>query len=247
MMKTYSRIALIAVLLVTTAGVASAAFTGPFYDTWVQLTSPDNNPSGNTLRVEGSLGSCNDSQVTYFQFDASEFQTVSGATLVVTAAGTAIQLESTPQLSLFGVTDFNPATLNGTNMPVTDELEPIQTLPVPPPVPPATSLVGTQFTFGGSNSGLKDYIQTQVGGTVTLALAFSGQCSAVSSAVTFYSQEYSTNVSYRPQLTIEGTKPTAVDLATTSAERVTWPMYAGLGALAVVLAAGLAISRRRTA
>ncbi len=247
MMKTYCRIALIAVLLVTTAGVASAAFTGPFYDTWVQLTSPDNNPSGNTLRVEGSLGSCNDSQVTYFQFDASEFQTVSSATLVVTAAGTAIQLESEPQLSLFGVADFNPATLNGTNMPVTDALEPIQTIPVPAPVPPATSLLGTKFTFGGSDPELKNYIQTQAGGTVTLALAFSGQCSAVSSALTFYSQEYSTNVTYRPQLTIEGTKPNAVTVATSSAETVTWPLYAGLGAVALVVIAGLAVSRRRTA
>jgi LPXTG-motif cell wall-anchored protein len=36
-------------------------------------------------------------------------------------------------------------------------------------------------------------------------------------------------------------------MTTTTAERITWPLYAGLGALALVAVAGVVVSRRRAA
>lgn len=240
-MKIFSRIALVAVMVAATAGIASAAFTGPYVDTWV-VVGGANNPTGKTLWVQDSLNTCNDSQIIYFQFDASQFATVSGASLTLTSIPDPIGVDTTPKLSLYGVADFDPATLTGSNAPTTAGLTAIQTLNVPP----ATNN-GDQFLFGGAHDGLRAYIQSQAGGVVTLALSFSADCNGINSQMAFYSQRYTTTPAYQPHLIVDGTKPNAVDLTTTSAERVTWPLYAGLGALAVVLAAGLAISRRRTA
>jgi len=240
-MKIITRLAILVVLLVVTVGVASAAFTGPYVDTWVTLGGT-NNPAGNTLFVQDSLGSCNDTQIAYLQFDATEIATVTSASLVLTNGDTRIGIDTAPQLSIYGVEDFSPAALTGSNAPSTTGLTPIQTVPFP-----SNTLQYQKFTFGGAHDGLRAYIQSQAGGVVTLALSFSSSCNGNNTQVNFYSQRHSVDVTRRPQLTVEGTKPTAVDLATTSAERVTWPMYAGLGALAVVLVAGLAVSRRRTA
>jgi len=239
-MRTFSRLALVMVLLAATAGMASAAFTGPYVDTWVTVGGT-NNPSGVTLYVQDSLSTCNDSQIAYLQFDASNIATVSSASLVLTAASTQIGLDTTPKLSIYGVADFDPATLTGTNAPLTTGLTAIQTVPVPP-----STVAGSPFAFGGSDTALATYIGTQAGGVVTLALSFSADCNGTLSQMNFYSQRYS-NTAYRPQLTIEGTKPTAVDVSSTSAERTSLPLYAGLGAVALILVAGLAISRRRTA
>lgn len=240
-MKALSRFALVVVLLVTTVGVASAAFTGPYVDTWVTVGGT-NNPSGNTLYVQDSLSSCNDTQITYFQFSAQDIQTVSGATLVLTAASTQIGLGSSPQLSIYGVADFEPASLTGSNAPLTTGVTAIQTIGVP-----SGTVVGNKFTFGGADPGLRNYIQSQAGGTVSLALSFSSACDGNNSQMNFYSQRYNTDTSRRPQLTVEGTKPNAVNLTETSAERVAWPLYVGLGALAVIVLGGVFLSRRKTA
>lgn len=45
----------------------------------------------------------------------------------------------------------------------------------------------------------------------------------------------------------DASDPLTVTMATSSAETVTWPLYAGLGAVALVVMAGLAVSRRRMA
>lgn len=245
-MKALSRLALVVVLLVATAGVASADFTGPYVDTWVQLPSTSN-PSNVTLYVQDSLSTCNDTQITYIQFDASNIATVSSASLVLFAGQTEIGLQSGPELSIYGVTDFNLAT--GAGAPTTAGLTPLQTINVP-----STTVRFDPFTFGGSHTGLAGYIQTQANGatpqTVTLALSFSANCHGINSQLSFYSQRYS-NATYHPQLTIVGTKkdPNAVSLTTFSSDgsNLNWPLYIGLGALALIAAGGLVYSRRRAA
>ena len=129
-MKNISRLVLVTMLLAVTSGIASAAFTGPYVDTWV-VVGGANNPSGKTLWVQDSLNTCNDSQIIYIQFDASQIQTVTGASLTLTATPDPIGVDTTPKLSLYGVADFDPATLTGSNAPTTAGLTPIQTLSVP--------------------------------------------------------------------------------------------------------------------
>lgn len=241
-MKALSRIALVAVLLVATVSVASAAFTGPYVDTWVTVGGT-NNPSGVTLYVQDSLSQCNDTQIAYIQFDASNIATVSSASLVLSAGQTEVGLGGIPKLSIYGVTDFDLAT--GAGAPVTTGLTPLQTIDVP-----SATKQYDPFTFSGA--GLASYIQTEANGplpqTVTLALSFSASCDGINSQLNFYSQRYSQSI-YRPRLTIEGTKkdPNAVSMSTFSADdsAVTWPLYAGLGALALIVVGGLAVSRRR--
>ena len=154
-MKNISRLVLVTMLLAVTSGIASAAFTGPYVDTWV-VVGGANNPSGKTLWVQDSLNTCNDSQIIYIQFDASQIQTVTGASLTLTATPDPIGVDTTPKLSLYGVADFDPATLTGSNAPTTAGLTPIQTLSVPP-----TTNNGALFTFGGAHDGLRAYVQSQ--------------------------------------------------------------------------------------
>jgi hypothetical protein len=52
----------------------------------------------------------------------------------------------------------------------------------------------------------------------------------------------------RPSLQIaDSGQPLAVDMSNASAERVSWPLYAGLGALGLIVVAGVAVTRRKTA
>lgn len=251
-MKRTARLVLTLVILFSAFGAASASYSPPdLYDTFTMEpsssdTDGSNNPTLGYFRVTDQLNittsACEDSEVTYFVFDASEIATATSASLVLTRGGTFNGSDSSPVLSLYGVEDFDRATLNGLNNPHPLAADLIQSIVMTAAEYPAAS----KITF---NSGLAGYIQEQVDAgdhTITLALSFSGSCSLISQ-VNFYSLDYTTNPTYRPQLTIEGTKPTAVTLATSSAETVTWPLYAGLGAVALVVIAGLAVSRRRTA
>jgi hypothetical protein len=242
-MKHVTRLTLVLVLLVLTFGVASAAFTGPFYDTYVIIGST-NTPTAPQVIVADSTASCTDTWIAYFQFDASAIGTASSASLVLTHGNTLVGLGSNPTLTLYGTADFDQATLNGTNNPPTGGATVIQSQPIP-----SGTVAGTKLTWGGSDPGLRNYIQTQANtdNVVTLALSFSANCDQVNSQVNFYSSEYNTTPANRPQLTVEGTTPTAVDMSSASAQQTSWPFYVGLGAVALVVVAGLAISRRRTA
>lgn len=247
-MKVWFRTLMVAMLLLSVVGVASADFSGPYYDTYV-IVNGSVNPTAPNLAIQDSTGACNDAYISYIQFDASNILAVSSASLKFTVGGTPGGLNNSPTLTLYGVTDFNPATLNGTNYPRTATGELIQNMVIP-----STTAANAQFTFGGSDTGLANYIQAQANGatpqTVTLALSFSANCFNQTS-ISFYSQEGGTQAQ-DPTLTIVGTRkdPTAVamtDFSAASDSKATWPLYAGLGALALIVVGGVAVSRRRTA
>jgi hypothetical protein len=250
-MKFITRFALVIALLAVTVGVASAAFNGPYYDVYVNVGGTVQ-PSQIVLYVQDSTPTCTDTQVTYFQFDASNIKTVSTASLELTVGGTKISVSdgaALTQLSIYGVNDFVQGSLTGTNAPLTTGLTPIQTLALP-----ANLAQYDKVSFSGSN--LADYIQSQTptglngvpgDGTVTLALSFSANCGAQNSQLNFYSQEYTTDTTRQPQLVVTGTKPNSVEVSQASAQRTAWPLYAGLGTIALFVVAGVVISRRRTA
>lgn len=242
-MKLITRLVLVLVLLLSAVGVASAAFTGPMYDTYVQVGG-SNFPTAAQMLVQDSTGSCTDTQVIYLQFDASNIGTVSSASLVLTHGQTLIGIDTNPVLTLYGVADFDPATLTGSNAPVPSTGQVIQNLTIP-----STTTAGTKITFGGADSGLANYIQSQANGdnVVSLALSFSASCNPVNSQLNFYTSEYNTTPANRPQLTVNGTTPTAVEMSKAEAQPVSWPLYAGLGAVALVVVAGVVLTRRRTA
>jgi hypothetical protein len=255
-MKFFARCALVVVLLVVSVGVASATYSS-YYDAWVTVGTAGKSELG-TLQIRDSQSTCNDSDITYFRIDGANFQSVTSASLVLTVAGTRIGIAAAAPwtvLSLYGVPDITQATLDGTTAPVTNN----------PPLTPLQSInlvgdtggsltTGTKLTFGGSNPALLDYIKNQTtvagsDGIVTLALSFSGGC-ATTTTMTIYSSRWTANSSYQPALAIEGTKkdPNAVEVSTASAQQNnSWPLYAGLAAVALFVVAGVVISRRRTA
>lgn len=107
---------------------------------------------------------------------------------------------------------------------------------------------GASLTF--SSDALLSYVQAQADGDNVLSLAVKlvtpGTCPTSAVSLVFDSSEDSAGVA--PSLDVRtAPPPNAVSVATSSAETVTWPLYAGLGAVALVVIAGLAVSRRRTA
>lgn len=244
-MKRWTHVLFVAMLLAAFSGVASANFTGPYYDTWIDKNVTGHYPTLPVLPVLDQGSSCNDDYIAYIQFDVSNILTVDSASLTLTQVDTPVGLNYGPTLTLYGVADFNSATLSGKSYPVPSAGTVIQSIALPTSLP-----AGYTVTWGGaSNAGLKNYIQQQADGdnVVTLAMSFSLDCFDVSSNIAFSSQEGA----HPPVLTIAGTKvdPNAISLSTFSADdsKVTWPLYAGLGALALIVAGGLAISRRRAA
>lgn len=239
--------------MVTTVGAASAAFTGPFHDTWVQQNGV-NNAAATGINVQDSTAACTDTQIGYFQFDVSNIGKVNSAILELTHAPTAIGIATnTTALTLYGVPDFDPATLDGSNDPLPS--------PLPDPLPAGVQVIqtktfatvprlDTKLRFGDTDAYLAQYIQSQANrdGVVTLALSFSAGCNGNNSQLIFFSQDYSANAARRPQLTVEFSNPTGVDMRTAAAQQpASWPLYAGLAAVALFVVAGVVISRRRTA
>lgn len=245
-MKHWYRVLVLALLVFSIAGVASADFTGPFIDTYIITNTAGNNPSAPNLPVQDQTANCNDNYISYVQFDASTIKTVNSASLKFTQGGTPAGLNNGPTLSLYGVADFDPATLSGATggFPVPGSGTLIQSIVVPSSVP-----AGYTVTWGDADPGLANYIQSQADGDnkVTLAMSFSANCFSQWSNIAFYSQEGGT-AAQDPVLNIKGTsEPNAVSMSSASAERTSWPLYAGLAAVALVVVAGVMMSRRRTA
>jgi hypothetical protein len=254
-MKTLVCLTLVLVIMLAAAGTASADFSGPFYDTWVQVGGANNPTSG--IWVQDSTGNCTDTQIAYIQFAANTIGTVTSASLTLTEGSTEIGLDNIdvngvpfhPTLSLYGVADFDPDTLSGTNAPRTTA----------PGVVKIQSILltgsafakGNKLVWGGADTGLMDYVQAQARADkiVTLAMSFSANCNPSNSQITLFHQEYTVDPSFRPVLDIKASAPTAVTMSTFRATdpAVNWPLIAGLGALAAVVIGGLAVARRRAA
>lgn len=92
---------------------------------------------------------------------------------------------------------------------------------------------------------LVSYLNQEATGdkTATLALALSGNCGETAVTLRLYSKDQTTN----PKPDLQMLEPTAVGLRTVSAERTSWPFYAGLGAVGLAVVAGIFVARRHAA
>lgn len=242
-MRSYFRLALVLVILLTTFGAASAQTPGTLIDTWLDETVGTNNPTSPQLLVMDQTNSCaTEIQYVYFQFSVSQFQTVNSVSLQLTHASTIAGVENSPALSLYGTNDVDLAAMTPANNP-TPSGTPLASVTIPP----STSAL-TKITF--SSPELTQYVQQQANGdnTVTLIMSFSGNCSAITTQLNFYSMDYTGDATRKPALTVLGT-PLAVSLSNAEAQQQpnAWPFYAGIAAVALLVVAGVTISRRRTA
>lgn len=233
------------VLMVSTA--SAALVTPPNHDTYVTISpasSAGQHDSEQILVVEDSLSTCNDTRIVYLRFQVDGIEAVTSAQLQLTPGGGPIFNTAGATLTLYDVADYNVATLSGSNYPSPASGTVIQSLTGP-------FTAGSAVTFSDANLATRLQVAADGDNVLTLALSFSAGCNPLgTSIVSFYSTEVSP-ANPSPILTVEGTsEPNAVAISTFTTDNAapTWPLYAGLGALALIAAAaGVAWSRRRAA
>jgi hypothetical protein len=93
---------------------------------------------------------------------------------------------------------------------------------------------------------LQQQLNTTTDGIATIAIETIA-CNAPAARQYMASRETTGANAVPARLTLNGTTPTAVDISAASATRTSLPLYAGLGAVALFVVAGVMISRRRTA
>lgn len=226
------------VVLALTTALAFAAYP----TTGDGILSPTTNAytggaSSAVLFVQSdAANSCGTQQtIAVMKFDLSGVnRTIGGATLTVSVS--LIGLTGTGNVVLVPVSDtsFNSSsqgTLDATDVNVASPLVSVPFAQVP-----------ASGTFQLSSAGLASYLDGLKGGTAALALAITG-CSAGNPFVGVSSSSGGAG----PSLSLQST--TAVELSAFDAQQgsSTWPFYAGLGALGLLVVGGLVVSRRRSA
>jgi hypothetical protein len=231
------RALLVTLLALTAFGIASAAGTGvPIADTYTNINAADTAYGTETqlwATLSGNNGICTTTRITYLQWDLSNLAGTSlgSASIQLTRTGGT----SNPQNYTVGLYEVG----NGWTETSTWNTAPQPTTLIESkPFPTAN---GEKVTF--NSTAFVDSLQGKLGGTASYAIQFvqPGGCSSTVSVI-FGSRESGANA---PALA--AATPTAVEVSTASAERSSWPLYAGLGAVALVVIAGVMISRRRTA
>ncbi len=254
-----------AIVLVGMLAFVSNAFAlasgPPSMDGWVDATTTNTYGTTTTFILQSSYnagaGTCDTISTGYMKFDLSNLGNGSGGTVGyadivmrltdTTAAGSATvvglytvendnwdetaALDPTP-----GLGDVKPALLG----------EPLTTLTVS-----SSTSLNTDQTFP-STQALVDFFNSQSTFVTVPTGAHDGVASLgmkISSCGTSATVRFGTRENANPpQLHLRtAAPPNAVDVSSASAERTSWPLYAGLGAVALIVVAGLAISRRRTA
>lgn len=211
-------------------------------DAYVRGTSPGTNYGQDIyLSLYGSTAACNLTDWSFIKFDLNGVTGEIGrATVTLTVAANPSSIQPGTTVTLYQVSDgWDEGSITAGTAPALGTV--IQTLPAP-------TGNGQMLTFGDAvgSSALSDYLATQAGGdkVASMALALTGTCGAQSSAVRFASSE-NTTVAV-PTLNLY--TPNSVTLTGSSAQQTnSLPLYAGLGALALVAAIGVGLSRRRTA
>lgn len=245
-MKRASLITLTALLILASlVGVASAAPLGPTADAYVRSTSTGTNYGNDVYLSLYTNGSgCNTQDYFFMKFDLSGVsQTVASATLTLTTGATPSSVVAgQTKVSLYRVADdsWTEAGLTYGNAPtVGTEILPAKDAPT------ANNQV---VEFGGAvgASELAAYFDQEAKGdhVASIAVKLTGVCNTTATGVRFASKENAT-VANRPAAALYST--TAVTLSESSAATVTWPLYAGLAAAALLVVAGVTITRRRTA
>lgn len=224
-------------LLVMPAAAQSG--TGlPVLDTYVSDFYPSAPQDGAQLWLDAATppnGSCTPTGYIYLKWSLTGYtEHVTGAVLTLTTAAFSSNAIG-ETVTLYRLADNWDASATWNNRLTPGAV--IQTL-----VLPLSLAKGTRVTFSDSN--ITTYLNEEIDkadGFVSFALAFTS-CKLASSQE-FEDSEGGALVS--PFLEA----PTAVALSSFAAGKSTptWPLYAGLGTVALVVIAGLAVSRRRTA
>lgn len=230
-------ISLTAIVLAVSSGTATA-------DASVDINNPTQTMNADTIRVEASGAVDCASSVAQYSFlkwdltDAAgkEIKTVQ-MSLTMWYAELGDATSGAQQLALYQTTDgWNETSVSwNNNMPSLGTQIESKVLPTDD---------NSVITF--ESAALLDYVRLQAQGdkVASFALGLTGACTA-NSAVTveLYSKDH-TNVGFKPTLDIRS--PTSVALTTLTAEQPTpnWPLYIGLGVLALMVV-GLLFYRRR--
>lgn len=238
-------LAMIGLLIVVSAGGAAAQLDSGSPDQAATATYGDANPHPDLLNATASVpvgGSCSPKSAIYMQWDLSNVASngpISGFTkptkLTLTVGGTSGNTGAA-QFTLYGIENsaegWNKSTLNGGG-----------SATLPPIATSATigtaAITGSQVVFDSSTNSptLINYLNgkpASPGGTLVVIMT---ACTGFLTSVTFGSAD----------LSMYDVNSVTLSDFTASDPATTWPLYAGLGAVALLVVAGLAISRRRTA
>ena len=230
-------------LLVIAASVTSvlAQASGPVdADASTDINTPGATTNDDRLRIEAGTPSCvaSRTRVSFVKWDVTAVNQAVGSasmTFGVQSVSLGNALAGNQQVVLYATTDgWTETTVNWSNQPALGAV--LQSVVVP-------STGGGTVVFNSPE--LAAYVQQEANGdnTASFALALTGSCGESTVTLRLFSKD--STVGPDPTLQILG--PTAVEMTQTSAERVSWPLYAGLAAVALFVVAGVMISRRRTA
>jgi len=246
-MKWYIVLLLSLVASLVLVPVTLAAASNPI-DSYVLTSSPGSNfGTSANLAVFGSggVGVCTATGTAYLKWSLAGTAAAVGATTKLTVNVNFISSGADGNVSLYQVTDdsWTETGITANNAPAPGALL------ASVPLPGSTGLV----TFTGAD--LAAYVNSQssfVGGTdttagddvISFAIRISG-CTAPSSAISLDSREKTGGTA--PALSLFDTNAVTLTGFGAADPTVNWPLIAGLGALALLIAAGGVIYRRRAA
>jgi hypothetical protein len=241
MFRKFSPILLALMLFaIAIAPVAAQSGTGdPIADTYVSTQAPTTNYDGNDLRIEGSSGpggGCSAVRTVYMKWDLSTHNTpISNAVVVLTTTNVTSNAQGqTLRLSRVDNDNWTEGMTYNSGRPDVGTEVATYVLGANPPA------TGTKIIFDAP--GITTFVNEQIAGDKVASFALTFATCAASSLQAFDDIESGTTVG--PSLEA----PLAVGMTEVSAQQATsWPLYAGLAAVALVVVAGVAISRRRTA
>jgi len=238
-------------LVLTTGVLAAGTMRSPSKDTFCLKNGQCYEAFEVNITGSNTPAPCSNSQVGYIGWDLSAVSSaVSTAQLTLTTQSvTGLPEDSTVTFQL-----VNPAshawTEDGTDPGFLDLTNPENVLAT-------TSIVLTtppqQVVFGGVANpadAVKLGAHFEVlrsSGAATVGVRISNGCTLSTNVVFEDSEGETTPPAGEPDLMIYGPNVVAVSSLSAARTASAWPLYAGLGAVALILVAGLAINRRRTA
>ncbi len=221
--------------IVSTTSVLAAGSGPPAMDAWTDINQPTTPQNTVNLWVRGSTSACTPTNRTYLKWDVTGItKTITDASMTLVINGLSGNFPNPHQIILYQVTNdaWDEATLIWNNQPAIGAA--IQTITV--------TAVG-QVMF--NDPALAAYVDAQAKGDgfASFAIDMTGDCTAGSTGVRFDSKDTTTGT--KPYLSLSAN---AVEMSTASAQQNnSLPLYAGLAAVALIVVAGVTISRRRTA
>ncbi len=255
MRKTISTMLVALVMVFMMTSLASAVASGVAdADAAVDVSRPGSNFGTSTLiRTVASGDACiSRAWWSYMKWDLTEVadKTQIGyakLTLYVESIDTPAgpTLPAGVQLSLYEIADAGDGwvetSINSGNAPALGALIESQSVPA----------VGQLVVFGSAN--LLNYLKTQTNNIASFGIALTApagtSCGELDAVVRFYSRDATVADAQKPYLELRtDAPPNSVTLTDSSAQQTnSLPLYAGLGALALIAVAGVGVSRRRMA